>query len=66
MNNILQNACNSKPVLSIKSVCSKDGLNLSGLLVRARFIKRSGVSVYEFLMVLICSIFTGAKTVHDR
>jgi len=66
MNNIQQNASNSRPVLSIKSACSKDCLNLSGLLVKARFIKSSGVSVYELLMVLISSIFTGTKTFHDR
>lgn len=66
MSNIQQNSSNTKPLLSIKSVCSKDCLDLKRVLVRAGFSKRSGVSVYTLLMVLISSIFTGAKSLHDR
>ena len=41
MNNIQQNSSNTKPLLSIKSVCSKDCLDLKSVLVTAGFSKRS-------------------------
>lgn len=41
MNNIQQNSSNTKTLLSIKSVCSKDCLDLKSVLVTAGFLKRS-------------------------
>lgn len=65
MNNIHQNSSNSKPILSLDSVCSKQCLNLSELLRLSGIKKRSGVPASTIFMHILESIFSGAKSLHD-
>lgn len=65
MNNIQQNSSNSKPVLSLDSVCSKLCLSLGYLLWQSGFRKRSGVPAFTIFTHILKSIFSGAKSLHD-